>query len=472
VPGILLIDDDEDLLHLLRAELEALGYQVCCLARADLAPARLESGRYDVVLLDNLMPGMSGIDFLKGLRERGLDIPVILMTGESTPDTAIQATKLGAFDYVVKPGTVQELARELEPLARKALEIVRPVQEVRVSPVAPAVAEGPALVGGKSRRMLDVYRLVAQFADSGDPVLIRGETGTGKELVARAVHTNGPRKGRPFVALNCTALNENLLESELFGHEKGAFTHAEKLRKGKIEYASGGTLFLDEIGDMPLNLQAKLLRVLEYQEVERLGSNEPIKVDVRVLSATHRDMEAAIQEGKFRRDLFYRLNRVTVRLPPLRERLEDLPELVAYFLTRAAEAISRPRPAVADATLAKLRAYHWPGNVRELQNVVFRAVGVCRGPQVLPSHVEFAPDAPGPGAGGDEGAALAGLARAIEWAWNTDQPDAWPLLRDMLERELLRFYLAKLGGNQTEVHRRLKMSRTTLVERMKKHELG
>jgi DNA-binding NtrC family response regulator len=473
VPGILLIDDDEDLIHLLRIELEALGYEVCCLARADQAPARLAAGRYDVVLLDNLMPGTTGIDFLKALRERGLEIPVILMTGESTPDTAIQATKLGAFDYVVKPETVQELARELEPIVRRALEIVRPVKEVRVSPVAPPVAEaGPVLVGGKSRRMLEVYRLVAQFAESNDPVLVRGETGTGKELVARAVHTNGPRKGKPFVALNCTAINENLLESELFGHEKGAFTHAEKLRKGKIEYASGGTLFLDEIGDMPMNLQAKLLRVLEYQEVERLGSNEPIKVDVRILSATHRDMEAAIQEGKFRRDLFYRLNRVTVRLPPLRERLEDLPELVAYFLTRAAEAISRPRPAVADATLEKLRAYHWPGNVRELQNVVFRALGVCRGPQVLPSHVEFAPDAPKPGAESDEEAALAGLTRAIEWAWNADQPDAWPLLHDMLEREVLRFYLAKLGGNQTEVARRLKMGRTTLVERMRKYKLA
>src|SRR5205823_4563678 len=216
-------------------------------------------------------------------------------------------------------------------------------------------------------------------------VLIQGETGTGKKLVAKAIHTNSPRKNKPFVAMNCTALNENLLDDELFGHEPGAFTGAEKLRKGKFEYANGGTLFLDEVGDMPLPMQAKLLRVLESQEVCRIGGNEAIRVNVRLLSATHRDLEAAIAAGTFRRDLFHRLNRVTVRLPPLRERGEDLAELAASFLARAAEGTGRPAPVLAEGTLQRLRAHPWPGNIRELQNVLHRAVGVCRGPQILPA---------------------------------------------------------------------------------------
>ena len=444
-----------------------------CLERAEQGPDRLAAERYDLVLLDNKMPGMTGIDFLSALQRRGIEIPVIVMTGESTPDTAIQATKLGAFDYVVKPGSIQELAADLEPIIRQALEITRPVKEVRVAPgVPPATDAGPVLVGGKNRRMLDVYKLIAQFADSKDPVLILGETGTGKELVARAFHTNSSRKGRPFVALNCAAIPESLLESELFGHEKGAHSQADKLRKGKIEYADGGTLFLDEIGDMPLDLQRKLLRVIEYQSVERLGGNEPIQVDVRLVSATHRDLDGFIQEGRFRRDLFHRLNRITLRLPPLRERADDLPELVAYFLARAAEATNRAKPGVAPGTLERLRTHHWPGNVRELQNVIFRAFGVCRGGQVLPCHLDFPAEAKKAGPeNGSEEEALAGLHKAIEWAWNSKDPKPWPLLHDWLERELLRLALQRLNGNQTDVARWLGMGRTTVVERMKKYGL-
>src|SRR5262249_20644620 len=354
--------------------------------------------------------------------------------------------------------------RDLQPVIEKALEISPP------APAAPAPAATAGLVlVGKSKAMVEVFKRIGQFAGSSDSVLILGETGTGKEQVDRAFKHNRPRKAKPFVALNCAALPENLLESELFGHEPGAFTGADKLRKGKIEYANGGTLFLDEIGDMPLSLQAKLLRVLEYQEVERVGSNEPIKVNVRLLSATHRDLEAAIQEGKFRRDLFYRLNRVTLQLPPLRERPDDLPELVAFFLARAAESANRPRPAVGAATLDRLRAYHWPGNVRELQNVIFRAVGFCRGPQLLPSHLDFPPAgdvAAAAGATGGEAEAVAALNMAIAWAWDSGLPSLWSLLRDLLERELLKVALAKLNGNQTEVAERLNMSRGTVIKRM------
>jgi DNA-binding NtrC family response regulator len=473
VARILLIDDDADLSHYLRGELEEQGHQVECLERAEHVPEVLARTPFDLVLLDNKMPGMSGIDFLEALQKRALDVPMILMTGHSTYDTAIRAMNLGAFDYVSKPDDLQSLLRELKPVIERALEITRPPKEVHVSAQAPASRPAESMLVGKSRSMVEVYKLIGSFARSDDPVLILGETGTGKELVARAIHTNSPRKHRPFVALNCTALNENLLESELFGHEPGAFTGADKLRKGKIEYAHGGTLFLDEIGDMPLNLQAKLLRVLEYQEVERVGSNEAIKVNVRLLSATQRDLEAAIQAGKFRRDLFHRLNRVTVRLPPLRDRLDDLPELVAYFLARAAEGTGRQLPSVADKTFDRLRGYHWPGNVRELQNVVYRAFGVCRGPQLLPAHLDF------PAEGGDPSGttadtpaeAAAGLRKAIAWAWTTNQQKLWPLLRDLLERELLQYALAKLGDNQSQVAERLDMARGTVIKRIQEYGL-
>jgi DNA-binding NtrC family response regulator len=322
------------------------------------------------------------------------------------------------------------------------------------------------------RSMAEVGKHIGLFARTDDPVLILGETGTGKELVAHAFHTWSPRRNKPFVKLNCTAINENLLESELFGHEPGAFTGADKLRKGKFEYAHGGTLFLDEIGDMPLNLQAKLLRVLEYQEVERIGSNEPIKVNVRFLSATHRDLEAAILAGTFRRDLFYRLNRVTIRLPALRDRLDDLPELVNYLVARAAAKANRPRLMVADATLARLREYRWPGNVRQLENVVRRAVGMCRGSQVLPEHLEFPADsAPGTSSAGGADAALAGLQAAIDWAWATDQKPLWDTLHDLLERELLKTALTRLNGNQTKVAKHLGMARGTVIDRMEKYGL-
>jgi DNA-binding NtrC family response regulator len=324
---------------------------------------------------------------------------------------------------------------------------------------------------GKGEAMQRVYRLIAQFAPTDSAVLIRGETGTGKELVARALWTHSGRKDKPFVTLNCAALPENLLETELFGHEKGAFTGAEKLRKGKFEIADGGTIFLDEIGDMSYPLQAKLLRVVEYQEFERVGGGEPIRVNVRVLSATHRDLEAAIEGGAFRRDLFYRLNRVTIRLPPLRERPDDLPKLAEYFLARAAEEQGRAVPSLSPAALDRLCGHRWPGNVRELENVMERALGVCRGPQVLPEHIDFETDAPGRPGPGTEAAAVAGLHRAIEWAWASDRPDLWPALHDLLERELLRVALEKLGGNQSEVAKRLKMGRTTVSERMRKYGL-
>jgi DNA-binding NtrC family response regulator len=477
VVKILLIDDDPDLTHFLRDALEQCGYGVECLDRGERGPALLAETNFDLVLLDNKMPGLSGIEFLAAMQERGIRVPVILMTGYATTDTAIQAMNLGAFDYVIKPMEFAELFRELQPLIHEALEIARPLKEVRLPAEIPHDSlPGPMMVG-KSRVMVEVYKLIGRFSKSDDAVMILGETGTGKELVARAIHTNSLRKNMPFVALNCTALNETLLDDELFGHEPGAFTGAAKLRKGKFEHASGGTLFLDEIGDMPLNLQAKLLRLLEHQEVCRIGGNEVIKVDVRLLSATHRDLQAAIRGGTFRRDLFHRLNRVTVRLPSLRERLADLPELARYFLERAADAAGREAPTLTQPALDRLLAFPWPGNIRELQNTLHRASGVCRGPQILPSHLDLGGDR-----ADDWGAdfarngsfstpassedAVAALRQAIVWAWDTNQPKLWPLLRDLLERELVQFTVSKLDGNQTQAAERLDMARGTVIKRI------
>jgi DNA-binding NtrC family response regulator len=465
---LLLIDDDTDLSRFLQDRLEEHGHQVETLESAEAAPELLAATSFDVVLLDNKMPGMSGIEFLAALQERGLRVPVILMTGHTTTDTAIKAMNLGAFDYVIKPGSYDELFQELRGPLAEALTVTRttPEVQVQVEPVADTTP-GPLLLG-KSRSMLEVYKLIGRFAKSDAAVLILGESGTGKDLVARAIHANSPRKHKPFVALNCTALNENLLDDELFGHEPGAFTGAEKLRKGRFEHAHGGTLFLDEVGDMPLTLQAKLLRVLENQEFSRIGSNDVIRVNVRLVSATHRDLKAAVDAGTFRQDLFFRINRLSIRMPPLRERDADLELLSRFFLARAARDAGEPAPALSAEALAKLRAHSWPGNVRELQNVICRAVGVCNGTQVLPGHLDLSPD-DRRAAPAEDPAAL--LQRLIRWAWDNQPGKLYPLLNDMLERELLKYALSALDDNQTQVAERLGLARGTVIDRLRKHGL-
>lgn len=482
---ILLVDDDADFSDRLREELEELGHQVVCLDRAKGGPDLLANEDFDLVLLDNRMPGMSGIEFLAALKQREIELPVILMTGHATADTAMQAVNLGAFEYVIKPLEVGELVKELQPLIAKALASGRPKKRVQLPGEATATDIAGPLMLVKSRPMIEVCKLIARVARSNASVLIHGETGTGKDLVARAIHTHSPRENKPFVAMNCSALNESLLQGELFGHEPGSFTGADKLRKGRFEHANGGTLFLDEVGDMPLNMQAQLLRVLENQEVCRIGRNEPIKVDVRVVSATHRDLEAAIRDGKFREDLYYRLNGVTIRLPPLRERTEDLRLLASHFVQQEADKNYQPVPALHDSAWEKLRAHSWPGNIRELRNTLSRAVLMCRGPCILPADLELRRDAPMPKPPTDrepqrdspdpreasEEEAVAALLQAIRWAWDTNDKDLWPLLHDLLERELLRYALTELKGNKTQVRKRLNMSPNTILDRMRKYGL-
>jgi DNA-binding NtrC family response regulator len=467
---ILLIDDDVDLAEDLVESLESIGHAVTHLERAAGGPDLLVGQEFDVVLLDNKMPGMSGTEFLAALKEREVEIPVILMTGCGTSDTAMKAVELGAFDYLEKPDDYSRLFNALLPMISKALQIDWRPPVVPVPGATNGEKAGGPLMLGKSARMVEMYVQIARVARSQTSVLIRGETGTGKELVALAIHTHSPRKNRPFVVMDCTGLQETTLNSELFGHEKGAFTGADKLHKGRFEYANGGTLFVDEIGEMPIGLQAKLLRVLENQEVTRMGSNEAIKVDVRVVSATHRDLEAAIRAGTFREDLFYRLNGVTIRLPPLRERGADLQLLTSHFLDKAAESNGRRPPILHPSAWERLRAHSWPGNIRELRNVLNRAVLLVRGPQILPSDLELEccnQVANDPSLRTEEEA----LRKAVQWAWSTCKTPLWPHLHDLLECELLRYAVAELNGNKTEIGKRLDMARGTVIDRLKKYGL-
>lgn len=474
---ILLIDDDLDFSWLLQRALTARGHQVEYLERSVDGPDVLAKTPFDVVLLDNKMPGMSGIEFLHALQQRGSSTLVILMTGHGTTETAIRAMNLGAFDYVVKPTLVDELVVELDPLIAKAADMALAAkQQVRLpGEDDDDVGTAGMLLRGQSKPMQEVYKLIGKVAGSDTPLLIRGETGVGKELVARAIHAHSGRKSRPIVAINCTALNEHLLDDELFGHEPGAFTDAVKLRKGRFEYAHGGTLFLDEVGDMPPPLQSKLLRVLETREVSRIGSSESIKVDVRVVSATHCDLESAIMAGRFREDLFYRLNGVTIHVPPLRERGEDLQMLAEHFLLKSAEEAGHPPPIVEPGVWDLLRQYSWPGNVRQLQNVIRRAVLVSRG-QITAADIVFT-DSRSPQSHqaiqqecGEE-QALAGLRAAVRWALQTGRTNLYSVLHDMLERELIKLAMVELDGNQTQVAKRLGMARNTLHSRVQTYGL-
>jgi DNA-binding NtrC family response regulator len=467
VARILLIDDDGDFAERLREELRGGGHEVTWCEAAEGGLALLTSGEpFDLVLLDNRMPGMSGIEFLAELRRRGERVPVILMTNFATPESAIQSRKLGARVYFIKPLDWGELLASLEARVTEMLRTSRLMKERVVLPTdgAPPPDSATALLGN-SPEMQKVYERVGQVAESNASVLILGETGTGKELIARAIFQYSRRSDRPFIAFNSAALAEQLVESQLFGHEKGAFTSSVARHIGKFEQADGGTILLDEIGDMSLGTQAKILRVLQEGELVRLGGTEVIKVDVRVVACTHYDLEAAIRRKEFRDDLYYRLNTITLRLPALRERGEDLVLLAGHFLAREA-ALGRPGLTFHSGALEKLRRYRWPGNVRQLQGAIKQAALICDGVQVRPEDLESVPDA----ATADEGDPLAALRRLIEWAWKSDRADLAPWLQQQLESELLRFGLTQ-GMSEVKLAGRLGMARNTLRARVKQYGL-
>src|SRR6202050_3034447 len=366
---ILVAEDDRTARVSLVGLLEAEGFAVLSAETGTQAHSLLVSEEPDVALLDIRMPGLDGLTILRRAREGGLGTALIVMTAHGDSNTAIEAMKSGAFDYVLKPLDFHQLLPQIE----RAIEHRRLAKELR-SLRSQVAADGvAATMVGHSSAMQYVYKLIGQVADSDATVLIRGESGTGKELVVNAIHFNSGRSKGPLVKVNCAAIPETLLESELFGHEKGAFTNAAFRRIGRFEEASGGTLFLDEIGELAPTLQSKLLRAIQERTIERLGSGTPIRVDLRLITATSRDLEKAVSEGQFREDLYYRLNVVVVELPPLRDRRQDIPSLVEHFLSRAGRSV-----AVAPAALNLLCDYHWPGNVRELENTVERAAVLAR----------------------------------------------------------------------------------------------
>ncbi|MBI2204343.1 MAG: sigma-54-dependent Fis family transcriptional regulator [Candidatus Rokubacteria bacterium] len=461
---ILIADDEDNLRWVLARSLRQAGYDVTAVEDGPSALQAFADNPFDLVFLDVKMPGMSGLDALARLRELHPDAQVVVMTAHGTMDTAIQAMQRGAYDYLGKPFDLDEVVL----LAERALTARRLTQEVaQLKTGLSEVWEFGALIG-RHPRMQDVYKTIGRIAASDVTVLLRGESGTGKELVARAVHHYSRRAGRPFVAVSCAAIPGTLLESELFGHERGAFTDAKERKLGKLELAHGGTFYLDEVGDMPLELQAKMLRALQERTIERIGGREPIRIDVRVLAATNRDLEALMKDGRFREDLYYRLNVVTVNLPPLRERRRDIPLLVEHLLAKHGPELGER--GIAPDALDRLVGYEWPGNVRELENVIQRAMVMATGGVILPEHLPI-----GPVSAAASVAVDATLEEIIERKLLEcvrglrSNANLYDLMIGLVEKPLLRAVLRETAGNQVRAAQILGINRNTLRKKLTEH---
>ena len=444
---ILLVDDDESLRRVMQLQLEE-EFDLTVAAGGGEALAQCETTAFSLILSDLKMPGMSGLDLLRKLRIDYPDTPVIIITAFGTIQGAVEAMKSGAYDYITKPIDYDELFI----LIRRAVEHQDLIQEVRLLRSTLDQKYGFENIIGHSNALLYVLDMSARAAQSDSTVLINGETGTGKELLARAVHFNSRRKDRPFVTINCGAIPKDLLESELFGHTKGAFTGAVAHKKGKVESADTGTLFLDEIGEMPLELQVKMLRLIQAGEIEKVGAPAPSKVDVRIIAATHRDLRAMVEDDAFREDLYYRLAVIPLELPPLRERPEDIPDLVQHFFLKAKSKVGRPEVVLPAALVPHFQRYAWPGNIRELENIIERLVVLCRGNEItaadLPDYLRREQSAPD--------------------SYSLDLHPAGISL-EAVEKDLIHKALEKFNWNQTHTARYLDISRKALTYRMEKH---
>jgi len=445
---ILVVDDDASLRRVLQVQLEQEGYAVASAASAQQTLSMLQVQPYDLVISDLKMPGSSGLELLRQIRLQYPEAIVLILTAFGTVETAVEAMKSGAYDYLTKPVHPDELSL----VVGRALEHLRLVKEVCTLRANLDQKYGFENILGRSGALLQVLDTAARAARTHSTVLIRGETGTGKELLARAIHFNSSRKHRPLITINCAAIPKELLESELFGHKRGAFTGAIGEKRGKIETADGGTIFLDEIGEMPLELQVKLLRLIEEGEIEKIGSEVKNQVDVRIIAATHRDLQAMIEDGTFREDLYYRLVVIPLLLPPLRERMEDIPDLVQYFFRKSRQKNDRPELVMAPALLPYFARYRWPGNVRELENVVERMVVLARGDEIT---VQDLPE-------------FLRRERAGVEALEIDLPPQGVSL-EAIEKELIVKALERCGWNQTQAARYLDISRKTLIYRMERH---
>jgi two-component system NtrC family response regulator/two-component system nitrogen regulation response regulator GlnG len=478
---ILIVDDDAQLRQSFGKILESEGFEIRAAASGEAGVEEVKAHAPDLVVMDVRMPGITGIQAMQQMRTACPGLPVIIMTAYGGTETAIEATKLGAFDYILKPFDIPDILR----LIGQALDAGR-LARARVA-IAPDDSHGDAQADalvGQSRAMQEVFKAIGRAAPTEALVLIRGESGTGKELVARALWQHSARADKPFVVINCVAIPDTLLESELFGYEKGAFTGAGSRRVGKIEQAQRGTVFLDEIGDMPMNVQAKILRLLQEKQIERLGGRETIPVDVRIIAATTRDLEAAVAEGRLREDLYYRLKVVTVTLPPLREREGDVPRLASHFLSRLAREMDMQSPGLTPEALDVLSAHPWPGNVRELGNALQKALIFSRG---IPIGAEEMRQAIGVDGVGGVGGACGGVSRgAHEGGQGGDDPLRAFIRRALMERageaafehvldavakSTIAEALEMTGGNRTRAAKLLGLSRPTLIAKIEKFGL-
>ena len=450
---VLVAEDDRVARDLLCEILRAEHFEVDAVDDGAGAVERAQPGRYDLVVSDVRMDRTSGFDVLRAFSEQSPGTPVILITAFGDVSGAMEAIQRGAYDYVSKPFNIEELRLTVA----RALERRRLVAEQKAAPASAANTKIEDFVG-KSAVMLDVYKLVARVAASSATVLVTGESGSGKELVARAIHTHSPRTHEPFVPVNCTALSESLLESELFGHTRGAFTGAVAAKRGLFEMAHGGTLFLDEIGDMGPKMQAQLLRTLQDGEVRPVGGAESIKVDVRLVCATNRDLEAEVKAGKFREDLYFRINVVTIKLPPLRDRPGDIPILVAHFLAKLGRREGRAPATMSPEALQVLGGYHWPGNVRELENAIDRAVAVAKDGVVLPSDLPPEVDVR------QRPRAEAGTPQPLKGGSIIEDR---PTLAE-LERRYIDLVLTECAGNKKKAAERLGIDRRTLYRALER----
>ena len=450
---ILVIDDNDTVRDGLALVVKKLGHTIATAASGGAGVEAFKKHRADFVITDLKMEGGTGVDVLKQITALDPDVPIMIITGFGTVETAVEAMKLGAFDFITKPIQQEVVRLKVE----RALELVavrraRRKADAQVEYLRGNERDKFSELVGDSDRMAVVRRTVEKIAATDTTVFIAGESGTGKELVARAIHRLSKREGGPFIKVNCGALTETLLESELFGHEKGAFTGAIKQKLGRFELADGGTLFLDEVGDVPAAMQVKLLRALQEQEFERVGGEAPIKVDVRVVSATNKDLEAEVAAGRFRQDLYFRLHVLPVKLPALRERREDIPTLVAHFIRKLAPKTNPKVRAISDAALGRIMAYHWPGNVRELENAIEQSLVFAEGEDITP----------------------AALPQFLQGGAEEDRLDvprelSLPEILDDLERQLILKAYNKAGKVKTETARLLGIKTSALYYKLEKY---
>ena len=441
--NILVVDDEEPFRRLLNKELTRKGYAVEVARDGNEALRLLHERSFDVVLLDVVMPGVDGLSLMKKLKEDSGAPAIIVLTGKATVETAVEAMKNGAYDYLTKPYKLDELAIIID----RAYEFSRLSVKSKLLEQELVRKESPFEFIGKSKQLQDILAMIQKVAPTDSPVFIQGESGTGKELIANTVWHFSTRKDAPFIALNCATLSENLIESEIFGHEKGAFTNAYQMKHGLVEVADKGTLFLDEIGEMPIGLQPKLLRFLDSGEFRRVGGNKTLRVDVRMIAATNKDLNSLIKAGSFREDLYYRLNVINVAIPPLRERKEDVVELSRHFLKKYAKKLSKSITEFTSEALDLLTGYNWPGNVRELENVVERAVILCESGRI-----------------GAEDLSISSYSAVAEMSVN-------PSLEEMEKNYILRV-LKEAGNNQSKASQLLGIDRKTLYLKLKKYGIS